>query len=63
MRTSVEFQVAGHNHEDIVKKTQELVSKYTGIDDHEEAMKKVDAEIHAEQRGDTYEAKVYVRLR
>lgn len=63
MRTSVEFTVAGRNHEDIVKKTQELVSSYTGIDDQEEAMKKVDVEIQVEQSEGTYQAKVYVRLR
>jgi hypothetical protein len=63
MRSSVEFHVAGTNHEEIIKKTQKLISDYLGVDDIDKALSLVDAEIHAEQKDTNYEATVYVRIR
>jgi len=63
MRSSVEFHIAGEDHQDIVSKTEELISKYLGVDDIEKALSLVDVEISSEQKDLHYEATVYVRIR
>jgi hypothetical protein len=65
MRTSLEFNVDGMNHEDIKEKAEQQIRKYLGLDKGADLTEHADVELKVagELSEKTYTAKVAVRIK
>lgn len=62
MRTTFEFSAAGTSHEDLKRKTEEVVAKFLDID-LELVESKAEIEMNVTFEKDMFQAKVYVRIK